>query len=83
MQPRIVFYSSPTSAYCEEMRQLLQEQQLQFEEKSVEDSQAALEVRRLVGDEVVPVTVLYGEQDAPYVVVGHDRQRLLNILEAL
>jgi glutaredoxin len=81
MQPQIILYTSSTCAYCEEMRFLLHEQKLNFMERSVEEAAWAKEVRALVGDEVVPVTVVQYGEASPQVVVGYDRQRLLRLLE--
>jgi hypothetical protein len=83
MQPQVILYTSANSAYCEEMRQLLVEQGVVFTEKAVEDAGVSAELKGLVGDEVVPVTVIYTNPETPQMVIGHDRQRLLSLLEGL
>jgi hypothetical protein len=83
MALQVTLYTAPKSSYCDEMRLLLRQQQVEFIEKSVEQPEVAAELRQLAGDEVVPVTVLQPDNQARQLIIGHDRQRLLSLLEVL
>jgi glutaredoxin len=73
----VTLYSTKTCQYCWETRQYLKDLQIPFHEIRIDDDvEAAREVQRLVGDQVVPVVVVRQDQAEPVTVVGFDRQRL-------
>ena len=84
MQTEIIFYTSQTCPYCEEMRHWMREQGWYFIEKPVDsDAQAASELVHTAGDQVVPVTVVRVGNASPQVVIGFDRQRLHSLMGML
>jgi glutaredoxin len=78
----VTLYTSATCPYCDELKEYLEEKRLPFNEVRVDlMPDAGRYVARLVGDEVVPVTVIDRTGRSPVPVVGFDRQKLDAILE--
>lgn len=82
MQPySIKLYTTQSCPYCDELKEYLYSLGQLFEEARVDDvPEMAREIVSLVGDEVVPVTVVQRAGSSPVAIVGFDRQRLDAVL---
>lgn len=76
-QPQVILYTTNNCPYSWETREHLRERGVDFEELFVDESELAAQVlHQMVGDMVVPVTVVIHPEQAETVIVGFDRQRL-------
>lgn len=81
MSSHVVVYSTANCQYCWELREYLHAKQVAFVEIDLDISQdAAREVQRLTGDQVVPVVVVTKPKSGEDVVVGFNRQKLDMVL---
>ncbi len=82
MKPTVTLYTSATCPYCDELRDFFVEHRIVYSEARVDESvEAAKVVMEVVGDQVVPVTIVQFGQASPISVVGFDPQRLSAVLE--
>lgn len=79
---KVVVYTTSTCPFCEELMNFLKENNIQFEEKSVEtDMQAKDEMAsKSNGFLGVPFTVITKDDSKEETVIGFDKNKLINIL---
>jgi glutaredoxin 3 len=72
----VMVYTTPTCAYCHQVKQFLSQRGIKFTEHDVSvDRAAAMEMMQITGQRGVPVTIIDDQ-----VVVGFDRVRLEQLL---
>ncbi len=77
---KVIIYTTPTCVFCQQTKKLLEEHQIEYEEKNVAaDTQAAKEMVDLSHQMGVPVVVVE-KDNTQEVVVGFDKVRLMQIL---
>ena len=73
---KVKIYSSPACPYCVALKNFLLENNVEFEEVDVSESEEALrEMVAKTGQRGVPVVEIDDE-----VIVGFDRERIINLL---
>lgn len=82
MPSHVIVYSTASCQYCWELREYLHAKGVAFVEIDLDSSpDAAKEVQRLTGDQVVPVVVVNKAKSGEDVVIGFNRQKLDTVLE--
>jgi len=78
---KVIIYTTPTCAFCKQVKAFYQENGIEYEEKDVAvDTAAAEEMVDISHQMGVPVSVI-GEGDDKQVVIGFDRTKLSEILD--
>ena len=75
MAKKIKLYSSPTCQYCEMAKEYFKENNIEYEELSVEDPENAKKAVKISGGTAVPVIDIEGD-----IIIGFDQE---NIEQAL
>ena len=76
MDKKVKIYSTPTSPYCAQVKQFLQENSVEFEDVDVSANQeAAQEMMQKSGQTGTPVLDINGE-----IVTGFDKDKISQLL---